>query len=183
MQCVLHVTWLFLSIFTVFTVSDVTTMNHNCCYFTRLRLCNFWLQKQKYLNMKGTNKWSYETEYVTKFRMEYGLWSVIFERIQQQLWIYLIDSSITTSILFVYIYVYIDKIYITDLMHVHVLMVHGFILRDQAVSLPGVKMKVLQSTDISGNILPATQCHIQEDWIFSNMGVRNYIYYILILFL
>jgi len=36
-------------------------------------------------------------------------------------------------------------------MHVHVLMIHGFSLRDHAVFLPDVKMKVLQSTDISGN--------------------------------
>jgi len=48
-------------------------------------------------------------------------------------------------------------------MHVHVLMTHGFILRDQAVFLPDVKMKVLKSTDRSGNALPATQCHVQED--------------------
>jgi hypothetical protein len=105
--------------------------------------------------------------------MEYGLWPVIFERIQQQWGIYLIESSIRTSILFVYIYLYIDEIYIMDLIHVHVLMVRGFILRDQAAFLPDVKMKVLKSTDKSGNTLPKIQCHIQEDWIFSNMGVKN----------
>jgi len=76
---------------------------------------------------------------------------VIFERIQKQMCTCLTGNNIKTSILFVYIYLYIDKIHITDLIQVHVLMVHGFVLRGHAVFLPDVKMKVLQSTDISGN--------------------------------
>jgi hypothetical protein len=164
----------FSSIFTVLTVSDVTSINHSCCYFKDCVCVRFNFRNKKNIVISTEQiNYSKKQNIVTKFRMEYGLWSVIFERIQKQWWIYLIDNSIRTSILFVCIYLYIDKIYITDLMHVHVLMVRGFILRDQAIFLPDVKMKVLQSTDTSGNTLPATQCHIQEDWIFSNMGVKN----------